>query len=358
MPVSATGSEPTLLSALWYGSLILAALAFVVMAGLIIKRVLFVRKLRHADHHTQHWTRCFHAAINAPVAPTKTSLPPLTAVDVPVVMNIALTLLRNVRGQDANRIIAMFEAWDLITLLRTNLRTGSKSERLRTLTLFAHCTDEASLSHLLEQVSATDMYVQLTALRGLAMRGATQHLDHILASLGRSGRTNMLMLADVLQRFGAPVVPSLCALVQSEAVLEVRLAGIHALGTLGVLEAVDTLVALLDDPHSDICAAAITALSKLGDSRAGEAILPHLTSPEQAVRVQAAQALGGFHLPAAIAPLVARLDDSDWWVRFRAAEALHRYGDQGIALLQAIASREGNRGVIAQQVLAERGGLV
>ena len=212
------------------------------------------------------------------------------------------------------------------------------------------------LPYCFRNAGASDTYIQIAALRALALRGAKQHIGQIVASISRSKKTNTLMLSDILHRFGEPAVPTLVQLAKSDANLDVRVSALKALGSIGSLAAVDDLIALSGDKAAEIRANAIAALGKIGDDRAAETIVGHLTESDIGVRLQTVQALGRLQISSTMPQLAACLDDDNWWLRFRAAEALHHFGHMGIAALKAFGARNDRTGEIARQVLGEHAG--
>ncbi len=357
MPASAHASETFFLQLIWMGSLALSALSILVMIVLILRRISLENKGKVLAARRQEILRCFYAVLRSPVAVTLESLPRVKKEDHPLIMRGALDTLRTMQGEDTKRIVEVLKLWGMRPYLKRTADKGRKGRRIQAITLLGYFDDETSLDILLGHILDSDIYVQIAALRGLAQRGATQHIAQITHYLSQSGQTNTLMLSDILSRFGEVAVPSLLELASSHANSEMRMAAVIALGTIGSLQAVDTLIQLADDPEVDIRARAITALGKIGDNRAGEVILSHLEENDAAVRVQAAQALGGLQIMAALPRLAARLSDDDWWVRFRAAEALYQFGDKGIAALKSFSVQQNKTGLIARQVLGELGGI-
>ena len=357
MPVSATVSEVILLDLIWLAALLLSAASVVILAILIIRRFFSAREEVRNTTRKSELSRYFFAAINSPIELTEESLPELKKGDKPLVTEIAMGILRTVHGSDVDRIISMLHIWNLLPYLHHNLYHGSRGMKIRILTLLTYFKDEESLGELLLYSSYSDHYVQLAALRGLSYRKAGQYIDQIVENLGESQQTNSLVLADILTQFGEVAVPALLFLINKDTLIEIRLAAITALGTIGDLRAVGSLIKLLDNSSQEIKAQAIVSLGKLGDARAGDAIASHLKDKNIAVRVQAVQALGLLDIPSSILSFAEALDDEEWWVRYRAAEALYNMGSSGVALLQAISKTEGQTSIISSQVLAEKGGI-
>lgn len=357
MPASVIGFEnSSFLHLLWAGSLLLISMSLLIMVMLIVRRVIEQYREKRMIKIRQDISRCFMAAMVSPVALTKTSLPAIKPAHYPFIMQRTLDTLRNLRGEDTSRIIAVITLWNMPDYLYKVAGSGRRGRRIQALTLLGYFSDAESLHALLHYANDEDMYVQIAALRSLALRGATGYIDQIVEILAHSAHTNTLMLHDILQRFGEPAVPALIALATASAAKrEVRQAALMALGSIGSLQAVDTLITLTNDADEEIRAHAIASLGNIGDIKAAEAIVHHMDETSVAVRVKAAQALGKLQSDATLPHLAASLSDDEWWVRFRAAEALYCYGDKGIAILQAYSTQSNDAGIIANQILAEHG---
>lgn len=300
-------------------------------------------------------SRYFYIFLSSPVGITRTDLPLLRGRDHDIACRIAIDFLRTVKGSDAERIIKLLEIWDVLPHLLNALKRSGKGEKIRILTLLSFFRDKKSLQTLHAAAASEETYVQLTALRGLAVREDIGYIGNVVRHLQKAHTTNKWMLADVLERFGEPAVPALLDLLSSPAPRDVRLAVLLALGKIKSLSSVPSLMKELSDPDESIRAQTILTLGKIGDISAGQALIGPLSDENASVRTQSAQALGLLRVNEALPQLAERLDDENWWVRFRAAEALHRLGDNGIALLKAVSSEQSRKGMIAAQVLAEKG---
>ncbi len=354
--MSAIVSETQLLQAMWTGSLALSLLSLLVMACLILRRLAAQRQEKKMAERRKEISNCMYAALKSPIALTAASLPAISAAEYPEVIRISLDRLRSLRGEDVRRIVELLELWNLPPYIRKVAGSGRKGRRIQALTLLGYFSDDESLAVLLKHAGAGDTYIQIAALRALALRGAKQHIGQIVASISRSKKTNTLMLSDILHRFGEPAVPTLLQLAKSDANLDVRVSALKALGSIGSLAAVDDLISLSGDKAPEIRASAIAALGKIGDDRAADAIVGHLAESDIGVRLQTVQALGRLQISSTMPKLAACLDDDNWWMRFRAAEALHHFGHMGIATLKAFGARNDRTGEIARQVLGEHAG--
>lgn len=350
--------EATALWLTWKISTILSMASILVLGILIIRRAFVALREQAADRKRELFSQNFYAGLGSPIALTADALPELKKSDLPFVVDVALDTLRAVHGRDAERIAEMLVLWEVFPYLREHLKRGRRGVRIQALTLFSYLGDEESYALLFDHAEEDDPYVQLAALRGLAMRAPLEHYDKIFRSLESSVQENALMLADVLLQFGEPALAHLHALAECDrASVQMRLATIRAIGHLGSLPSLDPLVGLLGDKSVQIRAEAALAVGELGDVRAADRLSELLEDKEKQVRISAAKALGVIKARRAMPALVEALGDDEWWVRFHAADALFQLGESGSALLNAVAGQGGHAGLIASQMLAEKEGV-
>ena len=351
-----TTSQQTLLSLIWYSSLVLAIFSLIILCVLIVRRAMFVRQHKRLLKRREELSKYFHVALRSPIEIGKSSLPKLSRSDVPIVTLIALDLLRTIKGQDALRIAKMVQVWNMLPDLERMVNEGRRGARIQALTLMSYLEDAKSLQLLVKHASASDPYVQLSALRGLAVRNASREAGDVIAALGASNQSNALMLADVLKMFGGSAISVLHELAAGDAATQIRIAAIIALGNIGSLDSVDLLCDLIKSPNAEIRAYCAEALGAIGDGRVGMALADALKDPDIQVRIQAAKALRSINAEGTFPHLIQSMDDDEWWVRFRAAETLSYSGDAGVAILKSVSALKNRSGVIAAQVLAEMSG--
>jgi HEAT repeat protein len=107
----------------------------------------------------------------------------------------------------------------------------------------------------------------------------------------------------------------------------VRQAAAMALGEIKDTQAVEPLIAKLDDSDEGVRQAAAMALGEIKDTRAVEPLIAKLDDSDEGVRQAAAMALGEIKDTRAVEPLIAKLDDSDEGVRRAVAWALGEIKD-------------------------------
>ena len=137
----------------------------------------------------------------------------------------------------------------------------------------------------------------------------------------------------------------------------VRADAAHRMGQARSAEAVDALIAALDDPVEAVRINVILALGKIGDPRAIDALAERMEDPAFSIRLSVAQAFEMMKAPESL-PLLQRLmfDEHDT-VRLTATRALAAIpGDQSMNLLLTQALRDENEKVreFVIRVLGER----
>ena len=340
---------------IWSLNLLLALVAITVLLLLVYRRSISTKRSRLRAKRQDELITLFHVFLQSPVPLQGTDLPQMQTSDYPIIQDIALDMIRTIRGGYVDDVIKLVAELGLLPHLKTQLRNRKRSERMKALTLLGYFPDAESHVLLLQHMHDADPYVQMTALRGLARHADAIDASAVLRELGKSVRTNALMLADVLCQFGERYLPALHDLAASTVPgnESVRVAAILAIGNMSALSSVDVLRDHLRDPKARIRSAAVQALARLGDDSVAPAICALLNDESDEVRIQSAQALGHFKAETTLPGLAIALDDKSWWVRFRAAESLVHFGDTGIAVLRASGNQPGMQGQIASQVLAE-----
>jgi HEAT repeat protein len=355
MSASVTVSEQEFLMLIWQISLALATFSFIILFCLVIARCFLTWKKNDIQKRKDIFSRYLYAALSSSAPISASSLPVLAERDKDAVCAVALDILRSLKGKDKTSIAALLDTWGLKPHLLNTLRKGTRGQRIQALTLLASFDDQDTLQALLAHAGSKEIYVQLAALHGLAARAPGIYIGRIIADISGARETNILLMADVLSRFGEAAVPSLLQVAAGNAVKEVRASALIALANIRSMQATEPLMSLLEDAEADIRVQAAAALGKIGDIRAEGRLIGKLADESPPVRVQAAQALGALKSQSSLSALAERLYDENWWVRFRAAEALHLLGASGIALLRSFSAAEDHAGIIARQVLAERG---
>ncbi|MFA5041015.1 MAG: HEAT repeat domain-containing protein [Bdellovibrionales bacterium] len=343
------------LSFLWAAAGLFAVVSAGMLALLFFRRKMQENEIEKTENRKEYIKKCFYAVMAAKIPLKKEGLPRLDKEDKPIVLGIALDLLRSIRGDDILKAIALMEQWDMVAYLENMATNEAKNKRIQAITLLSYFGSSRSLPVIKTQISSKDIYVHLAALRSYSSIIGPNNIDEIVNDLIAASQTNTLILADVLYRFGEPAIPSLIKLIKHAQKREVRNAAALALGGIGSVEAVHPLLPFVDDPDSEIRAQAISVLGKLGTEETGRLISKCLDDEDPAVRIQTAMALGKMAYVPALDALVKRAaSDDDWWVRFRATEAISKMGNAGLSVLNAISRSDSPAAMLAGQVISER----
>jgi len=136
-----------------------------------------------------------------------------------------------------------------------------------------------------------------------------------------------------------------------------RQAAIDVLVASSSKQAVDPLLAKLDDSDKDFKRAVIDALGQLGDKQAVVPLLSKLDESDKDIRQAIIRALGQLGDKQAVPPLLARLDDSDSEIRQAVIETLGQLGDTraNAPLLTKLAAQDANIGTSVAAALQALG---
>lgn len=132
---------------------------------------------------------------------------------------------------------------------------------------------------------------------------------------------------------------------------QIRADAAMRLGEARAEDAVDSLIAVIDDPDEAVRVSVIRALGQIGDPRAIPAIRTKTNDPLVSVRTAVCQALGWIGDPAGIEPLAEMLYDPNDTIRLVAARSLGEIRDPAaIQTLLDIALRDENE-MVRQHVV-------
>ncbi|MGB3191477.1 MAG: HEAT repeat domain-containing protein [Limnoraphis sp.] len=155
----------------------------------------------------------------------------------------------------------------------------------------------------------------------------SEAVEALIAALNDSDSSVRRSAAQDLGKIGnaEAVQPLIAALDDSDFV--VRSSAASALGKIGNPEAVEALMEALNYSNSDVRWFAAETLGKTGNAEVVKHLISALDDSDSYVRRSAATALGHIGNPEALKPLIAALNDSDSEVRSSAAKALGHIGN-------------------------------
>lgn len=341
------------LAELWLVSLVLSAVAIVIMIGLVIARAVGGRRTKAREIERRRL------------------IPLLLGIErgggdygqvekaADLLADLATELIEMVRGEDKDAFIESATRLGVPERLRHRLDRGSPRIRLAAAEALGYFDDERSVARLKGALDDPNPDVRLAAAMALASAGHAPPAIELVDALGIGTRENSALVVGLFQDIAAQRPDEIRALIESGDVnARVKAAAIEALSASGdysLVPLVSNLV-LTADPNAEELPRYLRALGDFGHPAAARAVHHALASPLWWVRSAAAEAAGRIGLFDAADKLRDLLSDPVWWVRFRAAEALVRLGEQGRELL-AETARNGLEPArsAARLTLAERG---
>jgi hypothetical protein len=226
-----------------------------------------------------------------------------------------------------------------VTDERRALRDDSPWRRVLATRRLALVRSRAGRSALRRALVRGPELVTHAAALALARYRDIAALRWLLAHPGRIARRPRLALQALLRGFGPRGRAELVAALErgiDDAWVE--RATMESLGLLGEATARAALERRLGSADVNVRVAAVRALGRIRAIESGTLMLAALRDPEWPVRAHAARALGRARVALATEALAARLTDPVWWVRHHAAYALAELGDEGRAMLRAVAA--------------------
>jgi HEAT repeat protein len=249
-----------------------------------------------------------------------------------VVQWTLLEQIRHVRGRVQERITAAFEELGFVDQERRKLGERRWARRVEGAEKLARMMSRAPLPDLVRLMKDPVPEVRIRAAKALGAIGGLEAIASLLAALHDTNRWSTLRIADILASVGPQAVEPLLKEFP-ELPGPARVPAVDILGRLRSHLAVPLLRRLLEDRDANARARAAHSLGVIGDPRAAPDLVEALHDEAWPVRAMAAKALGMIAGADGIAALQAALADKEWWVRSNAAEALRAKGEPGYRAL-------------------------
>jgi HEAT repeat protein len=243
--------------------------------------------------------------------------------------------------------------------LRRTAAAGSRTDRMRALTLLARGRDARAAALIRDAIDADDAGGASTGLLRLVSELPTADADVLLVEVLVAGRLSRSRTATELEPRTARLRQRLIFLTSAEDP-EVRYWAVTLLGRLmDRVTAVRAVRARAADESASVRAAVAEALGFAPAGSSTESLRVLLVDDVFYVRSHAARAVAqsrDVSLAGDLAPLLA---DRNWWVRAAAKEALQALGDAGLAVaLGALSHTDAFARDGALEVIASSGHLV
>ena len=342
-----------MLMLVWISSIALAAAAFLVLGVLVVLRLLHERGNRRA---AQQRRQVMSALIRFSDDDDRGALlGALRPIRQSVIATAGFEFLEMLRGEERERIEAVFAKVGLPAFIRHRLRRGNEAERIHAtemLAAFPGAESVRSLETALRADRARE--VRIAAAIALSRLAALPALDATLSSIGPRGQRSR-RLVDLFPSLPPARAGELAAYASgTHHPSFIRAAAIDALSSSSGLRLLALFDRLAEDAAPEVAAAAIRALGRCGHPTAYPTLLAAMRSPDWEIRTEAAEAAGRMALERAVEPLSRLLADSEWSVRYAAGRSLKALGPPGLAQLRRMAQDDGSRCQrTASMVLAE-----
>jgi HEAT repeat protein len=245
-----------------------------------------------------------------------------------VILWTLLEQIRFVKGRTQERISAAFEELGFVSEERRKLDDRRWTRRVEGAEKLGRMMSRQPLPDLVRLMQDPVPEVRIRAAKALGNIGGLEAVESLLGALRDTNRWSTLRIADILAGLGQAAVQPLLREFPRLPPLA-RVPAIDILGRLRSPEAVPLLVSLLGDADENARARTAHSLGVIGDPRAAPDLVRALEDPAWPVRAMAAKALGLLAGVEGIGALEAALADREWWVRSNAADALRQKGEPG-----------------------------
>lgn len=327
----------------------LAALTALVAIGARLKNQRVARRMNEAEGR---WIPRILEALDDPaqVEDVRMAVPP---AEREIFLTLLLRFATRVKGAERARAEALAQPHLEVMLRR--LRSRRPEDRARSIRVLGTLAGGSQQATLMEALDDPAPVVAMTAARVLLPSGDPAVTQRFLDRLERFSGWSRGLLASTLASGGSGAVPALRSILedddQSAWVRAVAADALRELDDPGAVETAGRVATSSED--RDLRVACLALLSHAG-SRGDLPVVRSLVSDDDfAVRAAALTALGRLGTPEDRPILASALADDSPWVAIRAGIALHEAGGQD--LLRSLQSEDGAHGLVARQVMTERG---
>ncbi|GAA4011443.1 HEAT repeat domain-containing protein [Sphingomonas swuensis] len=336
---------------LWTLSLSMALLALAIMAGLILGRAVSARRAKALKAHREAWLpRLLDGATDAEFA----DLPHRPELLVQLASEL-ITLVRGEEREQFVATATRLGVAD--TLRRRLNRGSNRDRIVaaETLAFFPDDRSTDALDQALDDKSPDVRLTAALALASSGRAPPLAHLvERLRLGTQETSMLNVTLVAEIARDRPEEVTQ---LLMDDATPSPLKAAAIDALSGSGDYRLVPLVVrlALEADDEAPELPRYLRALGELQHPAARPAILRGLASRTWFVRAAAAEASGRVGLVETVDTLLRLLDDPDWWVRYRAGEALARLGRPGrdmlheMSCLGSVRAREAARLTLVEQ---------
>jgi HEAT repeat protein len=329
-------SQTTLIQFVWIVISVLGSMFGLVLLVTLGHKLLVQIRTSYERRQRALYLPKIHAYIHADTGHFAMYIPgPLGAWDRRVILWTLLDQIRYVRGKVQHRISSAFEELGFVEEARRLLTNRRWVNRVEGAEKLGRMMSRRPLPDLVTLMNDPVPEVRIRAAKALGAIGGLEAVESLLGALKDTNRWSALRISDILATLGdAAVDPLLREVPKLPAIA--RVPAIDILGRLRSPKAVRLLEELLNDPHDNARARAAHSLGVIGDPRAAAKLVLALKDAEWPVRAMAAKALGMLPGTTGVPELTRALGDREWWVRSNAALALGTKGEKGYKALAGL----------------------
>lgn len=329
-------SQPDLIQFVWITISVLGGMFGLVLAATLGHKSFVQIRTTYERRQRAVFLPKIHAYIHTDSGHFGQFIPgPLGAWDRRVILWTLLEQIRYVRGKVQHRISSAFEELGFVEEARRLLTNRRWVNRVEGAEKLGRMMSRRPLPDLVKLMHDPVPEVRIRAAKALGSIGGLEAVESLLGALKDTNRWSALRIADILATLGDAAVDPLLAEVPKLPAIA-RVPAIDILGRLRSPKAVRLLEQLLEDPHENARARAAHSLGVIGDPRAAGKLILALKDSEWPVRAMAAKALGMLPGTAGVPELTKVLGDREWWVRSNAALALGTKGEKGYKALAGL----------------------
>jgi len=329
-------SQATLVQFVWIVIVVVGSMFGLVLLVTLGHKLLVQIRTGYERRQRAVFLPKIHAYIHADTGHFGQYIPgPLGVWDRRVILWTLLDQIRYVRGRVQHRITAAFEELGFVDAERRKLADRRWVNRVEGAEKLGRMMSRRPLPELVLLMHDPVPEVRIRAAKALGAIGGLEAVESLLGALKDTNRWSALRIADILATLGEAAVDPLLREVPKLPAMA-RVPAIDILGRLRSPKAVRLLEDLLNDSHDNARARAAHSLGVIGDPRAAPKLVLALKDSEWPVRAMAAKALGMLPGTTGVPELKTALGDREWWVRSNAALALGSKGEKGYQALAGL----------------------
>ena len=236
-----------------------------------------------------------------------------------LVLEKLLQQSEQLKGIDKDHMTVVFERLGFVAEEIMVLASKRWWFRLEAAVNLGNMQSQDAVQPLIDAVRDPNEDVRLAAVRSLGQFGTAQGLRVLLDALEDEGHWTPAKIMEILVGIGPAVGPEIVPRLAAARSPMSRKLYVELCGHLRILDGLEPLKDLADDPDPGMRAAVAQALGMIGHDSAVGALNDMLTDQDVRVRAEAARALGGLGSVDTAEHLLRALDDPDWQVRRNAA---------------------------------------